>query len=175
MKRYIAIILLIFLILSMIFPGCQLGNDMKEPVTFYYKRAKFVYGTEDAVIASEQREASGHREDLHYLLSLYLQGPINEELTHSFPDKCQVVDISRKDKTLAITLNAPFAQLKNMDLTIAAACLTKTCMNLADVESVVIGCVAPDDTELLKMKIGKEDLLLYDNTAPIPLETEAKE
>jgi hypothetical protein len=60
-------------------------------------------------------------------------------------------------------------------MTIAGACLSKTCMELADVQSVVICCVAPDDTELLKMNIGKEDLLLYDNTTLNPPETEPKE
>ncbi len=53
---------------------------MKNPVTFYYPRREYQYGAEDGVISSEQREASGHADDLHYLLSLYLIGPSSDEL-----------------------------------------------------------------------------------------------
>ena len=70
MKRFFYL----FLCLCLFLPGCS-GELMKNPVTFYYPRREYQYGAEDGVISSEQREASGHADDLHYLLSLYLIGP----------------------------------------------------------------------------------------------------
>ena len=64
----------LFLAICLFFSGCSLsGERMREPVTFYYPRRVYQYGVEDGVIAAEQREASGHRKDLSYLLALYLR------------------------------------------------------------------------------------------------------
>ena len=61
MKRFFCLLLCLCLFL----PGCS-GELMKNPVTFYYPRREYQYGAEDGVISSEQREASGHADDLHH-------------------------------------------------------------------------------------------------------------
>ena len=80
MKRFFCLLLCLCLFL----PGCS-GELMKNPVTFYYPRREYRYGAEDGVISSEQREASGHANDLRYLLSLYLIGPSSDELVSPLP------------------------------------------------------------------------------------------
>ena len=65
--------------------------------------------------------------------------------------------------TMTVTLNAVFAQLENLDLTIACVCLSKTCLSLADVEEVHIKAVGPDDASTVNVTLRAEDLLLEDD------------
>ena len=87
MKR----LLCILLILALSLPGCAFKkNRMQEPVTFYYLHK---HETEDhydtffasGAIGSELREAANHRDNLPYLLALYLLGPTSAELDLPFP------------------------------------------------------------------------------------------
>ena len=170
MKQRLSLLLTILLLVCLC--GCQLGNGIKEPVDFYYKRTSYVYGSSDGVIASEQREASGHREDLNYLLAMYLQGPLDDKLVSPFPTGCKVVEITQEGTTVQITLNSAFSRLKNLNQTIGAACLAKTCMALTGADTVVIETEDPDNPKSLQIIITQEDLMLYDNSELIPLETE---
>ena len=90
MKRFFCLLLCLCLFL----PGCS-GELMKNPVTFYYPRQEYRYGAEDGVISSEQREASGHTNDLRYLLSLYLIGPSSDELVSPLPWGTRLLGVSR--------------------------------------------------------------------------------
>ena len=58
MKRTYITALLFCLLLS----GCSnIGDHIKDPVTFYYIRSQTQYFDDNAVIVSEEREASGHK------------------------------------------------------------------------------------------------------------------
>jgi len=83
-RRIFSLILTVILLISL--SGCHYSdssNDILEPVEFYYLRSSesFVYGSADGVIASEVREASGHTNDLTYLLSMYLPQEAQKSLT----------------------------------------------------------------------------------------------
>ena len=99
MKRFFCLLLCLCLFL----PGCS-GELMKNPVTFYYPRREYQYGAEDGVISSEQREASGHANDLRYLLSLYLIGPSSDELVSPLPWGTRLLGVSRQDGTVTLEL-----------------------------------------------------------------------
>lgn len=99
MKRFFCL----FLCLCLFLPGCS-GELMKNPVTFYYPRREYQYGAEDGVISGEQREASGHADDLHYLLSLYLIGPSSDELVSPLPWGTRLLGVNRQDGTITLEL-----------------------------------------------------------------------
>ena len=99
MKRFLCLLLCLCLFL----PGCS-GELMKNPVTFYYPRREYRYGAEDGVISSEQREASGHTNDLRYLLSLYLIGPSSDELVSPLPWGTRLLGVSRENGTVTLEL-----------------------------------------------------------------------
>lgn len=164
MKRTLSLILILALCLS----GCAFGQDrQKEPVTFYYLREHSdsddydVFFT-DGAIGTETREASGHRQDLNYLLAMYLQGPMDPDLESPFPIGSQVMDIRTDNGELTVTLNTIASRLNDMELTIACACLAKTCMVLTDAETVTIVSYGPDESILFIRTFNSDNLILED-------------
>lgn len=79
MKRILCALLAFAMVFC--FFGCKNPEqELMEPVSFYYPcvlntDSLEANGTPFPVIDSELREAEGHRQDLLYLLSLYLRGP----------------------------------------------------------------------------------------------------
>ena len=172
MRKVICFLLVLALYLS----GCALGMDRwKEPVTFYYLREHSdadnsnVFFSKGA-IGSEIREGAGHRNDLQYLITIYLQGPMDTQLKSLFPAGSQITDISVHERALTISLNAVLSQLNDMELTVAGACLAKTCMGLADVDTVHIEAHALDGKLLFTRSFTADNLLLED-TNPQPTES----
>ena len=164
MKKIMGFLLIISLILS----GCAIGQDRwKEPVTFYYLRAHanaddYNVFFKDGAMGSETREGAGHRNDLNYLISMYLQGPMDTKLESPFPTGCKVTDIHLDNRELTISLNAVVSQLNDMELTIASACLAKTCIDLIDVEIVHVEARSLDQKALFTRSFSADSLLLED-------------
>ena len=138
MRRMIAFCLFLLMLLSL--QGCSLTDGDEVPAEFYYLRkpGTYLYGQTDGVVTFEQRDISGHEEDLRYLLTLYLQGPVSESLAPPFPAGCKLMDLQQTEEKITITLNANFVTLKGMDLTLACVCLAKTCLSVTEAESICI-------------------------------------
>ncbi len=160
MKKQIASLLVLTMVAGLF--GCSFRSAVREPVEFYYLRDSFLYGASDGVITSEARERSGHGDDLAYLLSLYLRGPLDEELKSPFPADCRLVDLRLDNKTLRLTLDASFIQLEGIDLTLACACLSKTCFGLTDVQTVKVEAAVPDENSAFNITFTRDSLLLED-------------
>ena len=58
--------LTVFLILLIFLTGCTFQND---DILFSYRQKDLIYGNSQGVIAQERREASGHEDDIQYLLT----------------------------------------------------------------------------------------------------------
>ena len=164
MKRVIALLLVVMLL-----AGCSgPGTRMKEPVTFYYLRTHAdsnVYDDffSEGIIGSEIREASDHRENLRYLLTVYFRGPLAPELTSPFPMGCRILEIQQEDGKLTILLNPILAENSELDITIACACLAKTCMELTDVDTVQIESRNLEDKLLFSRTFTQDNLFLNDD------------
>ncbi len=134
MKRSACLILLVCFLLS----GCHMfGNRIKEPVTFYYIRANY---REDltSMIAAEEREASGHRKDLSYLMALYLMGPVSEQLSIPLPAGTRIyVDTSSSDSVI-LNLSDTEKTMTDAQFSLACVCLAQTCMEITDTQEVTI-------------------------------------
>lgn len=133
MKRFFCLLLCLCLFL----PGCS-GELMKNPVTFYYPRREYQYGAEDGVISSEQREASGHADDLHYLLSLYLIGPSSDELVSPLPWGTRLLGVNRQGGTITLELTDTSFTMTDTEFTLACACLTMTTLSITGGDEVTI-------------------------------------
>ncbi|MBQ8621711.1 MAG: GerMN domain-containing protein [Oscillospiraceae bacterium] len=167
MKRLIILLLCFLLTLS----ACAQPNpaqDIRDPVSFFYLRTAFSYGQQDAVIVCEQREADGHREDLEYLLSLYIQGPIGEGLESPFPSGLRLIEAAVLEDTVFVTLSSRFSTLSDMDMTLACACLTKTCLSLTDARQVTISCDGQTLGSSFSITLTEDDLLLLDTSTSEP-------
>jgi len=173
MKRFAGFLL----ILVLVFSGCAMGsNRLKEPVTFYYPR---VHDQQEAyddffsggAIGSEKREASGHRNDLNYLLPMYLLGPLDKDLKRPFAADCRVVSITWEDRTVTVKLNAMAANPDEMKLTLDCACLATTCMELTDAQTVIIQGIGLDQQPLFTRSFTASSLLLEDTATQVPEST----
>ena len=174
MKRFVSFLIILALLLS----GCAIGQKrFNEPVTYFYLRNHSDPDTQDAffldgAIGSESREGAGHRNDLNYLLSIYLQGPLDERLLSPFPTGCRIVTIREDITSLTVVLSSNFAELSEMNITLACACLAKTCMSLVDIGTVHIESSSPDGTISVSRTFTQEMLILDESNTQAPEETE---
>ena len=134
MKRILASVLAVILFMS----GCSaLGGHIKESVTFHYLCSHY---REDmcCVIASEEREASGHIGDLSYLLALYLMGPTSDELTSPLPVGIHILTVQQQEGSIVLELSDTGELLSDIEFSLAGACLTMTCLSIAEADNVTV-------------------------------------
>ena len=164
MKR--VLILMLALILTVALFACRFGKrgDVLEPVEFFYPRKaeSFMYGSENGVISAEIREASGHVNDLKYLLSMYLYGPQDSELRSPFPPGCKLNGLRAEEDTLYVRLSEEFATLENTELTLACAALAKTCFSITDFTHICIDATTGEKT--ISITLDADTLLFADNS-----------
>ena len=154
MKRLISLIIFFSLLMS----GCSTAGEwIKEPVTFYYVQRDYQKDMEQVII-SEIREASGHRNDIAYLLALYSMGPSNEDLKSPFPRNTSILPTARTPYSIELSLSESAATMT--DLTLASACIALTCMELTDVQQVSVIC---GDRNII---IREDNLLMYMTNTP---------
>lgn len=164
-----ALIALLVLLLLLGCTGCSFGKgNSMETAVFYYLRNSDPNDLPNQVIESETRETPGHSGDLNYLLSLYLQGPLDQELESPFPNGCELVSVIQLDDTLCVTLDSSLTELEDIRLTLACACMAQTCFSMVETEQVQIRAAAPDLSESISMTFSKDSLLLSDDGASVP-------
>ena len=159
MKR----LFVLLLILSLLLAGCGKPESLITTLRFYYPLQVPDYALGASYIQPELREGAGVDKSLTNMLNLYLKGP-KDQITFRMPFQynTQVVSISRGSKILDLTLTRGFATYTGLDLTIACACITMTCLELTDVEVVRIRAkdTTLDGAEFIEM--SAESLLLVD-------------
>ena len=161
MKRRLTAIFLLCLLLC----GCDLfSRTSQEPVLFYYQRADYVLGEANGSIDAEERDGTGHITDMDYLLRLYLAGPMNEDLTSPFPADVQLTSIRTGQNMVTVTLTGSPDILPEAQKTLACACLTLTCLDMAAEENVMIFW----GDEIITM--DRSCLTLFDSSVQIPKE-----
>ena len=154
MKRLVCLLMLLSLLLS----GCGAnGERIKEPVTFYYPRAEYEYGSQGSVIGSEEREASGHRNELSYLLAIYLLGPSSDELVSSIPGSASILSIEQNAASITMEFTDTSLSMTDAEYSLACACLSMTCMELTDAKRVTIRSGPRSVT------MNRDNLILYDS------------
>ena len=174
MKRWISLILVAILCFS----GCSQGNNPNQnTVNFYYLRSYPNSGTYDSffssgVIGSESREVPTDRQDLRYVLALYLQGPSDPELASPFPIGCKVLEFYEDEGCLTLILSRMITSKNDMDLTLACACLAKTCLELTDAETIQVESHNLDGKVLFTRVFTRDNVLLIDDYTQPPEATE---
>ena len=135
MTRVVALLLCVCLVLS----GCGFFSDrLTEPVTFYYLEKEFQFGNHPSLIVSEEREASGHRNDLSYLLALYLMGPAEEEHQSPLLPGTRILKAEQNSGIITLELFNPAYTYSDSELSLVCACLTLTCLDITDASQVNI-------------------------------------
>lgn len=159
--------LLLFLAACMLISLCACGAK-EGSMDFYYLRSEFLPGASDGVIAPEPRTISGER-GLNYSLRLYLEGPVSEQYVSPFPRGLHLLSTRFDGDTLQVYLSNEFSELKDIDLTLACACLAKTCLSLTEAAQIQIISSTPDGN--ISYDVDIDSFALLDDAAP----TEANE
>ena len=164
MKRLFAFLLLFSILLGL--TACTKQDAaIKEPVTFYYRRAALSYDENDTVILSQVADADGHKKDLHWILEKYLQGPEQEDVLQTFPQGTSLVSLEMDGDVFSVVLSHHLGNLTGVDLTIACACLTKTIISLTNAKTVIIQAENANLNGAPQIIMNEEILLLLDNSA----------
>lgn len=132
---------LVYLLLTCCFflCGCQLvGERLKDPVTFFYVKTEYDYFTQNGIIAGEPREASGHRDDLSYLLALYMMGPAEEELESPLPRGVMLYSAEQTADGIILNISNHESTMSDADFSLSCACLSLTCFDITDTQSVTV-------------------------------------
>lgn len=159
MKRVICLLLILTLFLS----GCFLMPDNSSAsATFYYLRAELNYGQSDGVIAGEEADIGTHREDLSYVLALYLNGPVGDHLCSPFPKNVKLVSASVQQDALHVALEGAYDSMEALDITKMCACLGLTCFGISDVNHLSVRLMDPQAGYDKTMEFTRDSLILQD-------------
>ena len=148
--------------------GCQTseGSD-GNTIIFYYRQADYTHSPNLNVIVGEERTLSGGRDNLSFLLTLYLLGPLDDKLVSPLPPTAFVESILREDNSITITLSSMDSYLSDSEFTVASACLAETILGLTQCEYVTI-CSGQRTITL-----DTTNTLAKDNVSPAENTTEA--
>ena len=137
MKRFLCIFLIILLAVPLC--ACSFrGLESGDGYTFFYRRTEFQYGVESGIIESEKRDISGHDGDLFFLITLYLSGPLEENLVSPFPVSTRLLSVEQDDANILIKLTDSGSPLLDSEHSLACVCLALTCLEIPEIEQVTI-------------------------------------
>ena len=159
MRRFICILLC----LLVVFACCGCRSGLSSDVSFYYCRNNYIYGEENGAILAEKRSAPGHTDDLSYLLSLYLMGPMDETLYSPIPSDVRLLSVSIHENTVLVSLSELPADMSELSVSLAFSCLAMTCLEITAAQQVVITSGSRTVT------LDRSSYLLYDNVTKIPV------
>lgn len=131
-----------------------------KPVNFYYKTDPANY--QENAISPEVRESDGYTNDLKGLLQLYVEGPVSKTLINPFPENITVEGITVNNTTVDLQLNSPFAQLSDIEMTTACACLTMTVLELTERHRLIITALDHAGNIIYTTSMTKDHILLSD-------------
>ncbi len=155
---------LLILLCALLLAGCtQKEPPIQSPVTFYYLQTEITYGSEASILGQEIFEGAGHEQDIRYLLNVYLLGPTSPALSFPIPQGTVLVDFSVHERHGLVILSNQFAKLTGIDLTATCACITKTLLQLADIDSVEIQCTTESLGDTGTVIMDEAAILLLDD------------
>ncbi len=142
-------------------------SDMKLPFRFYYRTTEEPGVLNQEPMNYELREVYGHETDYRWVLDQYFQGPQSDNLAAPFQKTTKLIQVTLVDGQMKLVVSDDLGGLSGIDLTIACACITRTCLGFEGVESVSISAesVALAGKSAIVMHPG--NMMLEDSGADI--------
>lgn len=162
MKNKLVVLLLTVIVLIGC-GGCRRTEQFEVPLSFYYLSTQLNYGADCAVITPQIREGKGFSSP-EAILQLYFAGPLGEDFKTPFPAGLHLVATGQEADTLYLTVSDELSQLSGLDLTLACCCITLTCLEITDAETV---CIQAETATLGGEKtitMNRDCLLLLDQS-----------
>ena len=161
MRKLIAILLILSVLATCC--GCRKA-EFKMPVNFYYQAAVPVYDSENGIIAPEKREYIHLQNDIDSFLQIYFAGPLTKELSSPFPRDTKVLDWELTDGVLALNMEAGFAALTGVELTVACGCIVRTMQEVLGVDSIRISADGAELNGKPSITISGNNFSLHDDS-----------
>ena len=137
MRKLICFLLTVYL--SFCVCGCSNnGNIDGSEVTFYYLRSNIQYSATSPLLVEEQRSISHIDNDPFSIVSLYIEGPTDNNCVNPFPAGTTLKSMEINDGTASLVLSSELLTLSSAKETIAFACITKTIVELTGTENIII-------------------------------------
>ena len=156
MKKWIAAGLCLLLLC-----GCgRKGKPLFDPVYLYYPRTEYDYGSADSAITWEAMDGTGHMDDFEFLLSEYFAGPIDEGLVKPFPMGTTLLSARLEEDDFLLEISPEALELPEHQFTLGCSCLSMTCFELTQAETVTVSCGEKSLT------IRRNGMLLADDFKP---------
>lgn len=137
-KRVLALCLALALFAA---AGCSAPTEPADSQTgvmqYYYCDFETAHGGTDGVLSGETADLDSSAEPQE-LLAHYLEGPDSPELTAPFPDGLRCESAELQNGVLYLRLSEEYNTLSGIWLSLTNACLTKTLLQLPEVERVQI-------------------------------------
>ena len=174
MKHIISLMICVIIIFSLCACSAQ-ELEFKDPIDLFYlliQPADHIHhGSADSIIAPEQREGYKIRNMIPTVLETYLKGPVTESYQTPFPHGTSLINVAEESGNITITLSDEIADITGIELILACACLSRTCMELWDFDTVNILAETRSLDGKPMITFDKTNFLLTDDTVSY-LETE---
>ena len=164
MKKWICILLILSLALSLAACAQKKEQKFQKPVTFYYCRTSPSFGVPDGLIVGETRESAEYEGNLLGLLNRYISGPLTSDMIRPFPFAARIIACTVSEGSVFLEVSDTFTVLQGVDLSLALACLTKTIYEITGIGTIHMKAQTAkfDGIEVVTMRI--EDIFLYDGS-----------
>ncbi len=160
MKKMLCLFLAILLLC-----GCEYSNQgIEKPISFFYISQDTEYQPGQSLIREQVVDGADMGDTLDAILTAYLMGPDpNTQLQSPFPAGTALISVNRSEDILYVKLSGRFAQLSGVRLSVACACITKTCLSLCDARYIRIQAYGGtlDGADYIQM--DAQSVLLADN------------
>lgn len=143
--------------------GCT-GPFGQTTPRFYYLKNDIEFSGATSVIASESNGGIDTSGPLLTVLEEYLKGPNDGSLHSPFPEGIQIYTAEQREETVILEFNAVLADLTGMDLTLACACASMTCLELTDAQNVSIRARGATLDGATQITMDADSLLLLDSS-----------
>lgn len=159
MKKILSFVLICTTLTFVI--GCQQTPEAPHGIAFYYCVTASDYNVGSTSLVAEHR-VDVPSDSLLDAMTIYLKGPLSEDLQAPFPSGLSLVGVYQNNKTVYLTFSRELAYLTGLDLTIACACVTLTALDISGADQVEIRTVAGLLDGQRAIIMDKNTLLLLD-------------
>ena len=169
MKQFLAVIMSIFLLITT--ASCSNTQRTGKAHQFYYRTQRIDHGVEAGIITSETRYLA-EDDQLMDIISVYLGGPVSENLVSPFPADLRVINLRLGAEKVELVLSDHIATQSGIELTATCACIQRTLSGLTGINTVHISAENEEinNQDIIVLKTGS--IILIDEETKNPEHSE---